>query len=116
MADISIEQIKKLKELSGAGLTDAKKALVEAKGEDVRSWSLYLADERKLRQYPNQPSKINGLANGLFARVIPFFIFVIDLLHTYSFLSFVKGLSPFRFYCTCFPQKSQFFEQKKQRT
>lgn len=30
---ISIELIKKLKELSGAGLTDAKKALVEAKGD-----------------------------------------------------------------------------------
>ena len=29
---ISIELIKKLKELSGVGLTDAKKALVEAKG------------------------------------------------------------------------------------
>jgi elongation factor Ts len=33
MADISIEQIKKLKELSGVGLTDAKNALVEAKGD-----------------------------------------------------------------------------------
>ena len=32
MAKISIEDIKKLKELSGVGLTDAKKALVEAKG------------------------------------------------------------------------------------
>ena len=30
---ISIELIKKLKELSGVGLTDAKKALVEAKGD-----------------------------------------------------------------------------------
>ena len=35
MADpkVTIEQIKKLKELSGAGLTDAKQALVEAKGD-----------------------------------------------------------------------------------
>ena len=35
MADtkVSIEDIKKLKELSGAGLTDAKQALVEAKGD-----------------------------------------------------------------------------------
>ena len=33
MADIKIEDIKKLKELSGAGLTDAKQALVEAKGD-----------------------------------------------------------------------------------
>lgn len=32
-ADISIEQIKKLKELSGVGLTDAKNALVEADGD-----------------------------------------------------------------------------------
>ena len=31
--EISIEQIKKLKELSGAGLTDAKNALVEADGD-----------------------------------------------------------------------------------
>ena len=30
---VSIEDVKKLKELSGAGLTDAKKALVEAKGD-----------------------------------------------------------------------------------
>ena len=33
MADISIEDIKRLKDLSGAGLTDAKAALVEAKGD-----------------------------------------------------------------------------------
>ena len=33
MAEISIESIKKLKELSGVGLTDAKKALVEADGD-----------------------------------------------------------------------------------
>jgi len=33
MAEIKIEDIKKLKELSGAGLTDAKVALVEAKGD-----------------------------------------------------------------------------------
>lgn len=32
-AEITIEQIKKLKELSGVGLTDAKKALVEAEGD-----------------------------------------------------------------------------------
>ena len=32
-ANISIEQIKKLKELSGVGLTDAKNALIEAKGD-----------------------------------------------------------------------------------
>lgn len=31
--NISIELIKKLKELSGVGLTDAKNALVEAKGD-----------------------------------------------------------------------------------
>lgn len=33
MTNISIEQIKKLKELSGVGLTDAKNALVEANGD-----------------------------------------------------------------------------------
>ena len=33
MAEITIESIKKLKELSGVGLTDAKKALVEADGD-----------------------------------------------------------------------------------
>ena len=33
MANISIEEIKKLKELSGVGLTDAKQALVEADGD-----------------------------------------------------------------------------------
>lgn len=33
MANISIEDIKKLKELSGVGLTDAKNALVEADGD-----------------------------------------------------------------------------------
>ena len=33
MANITIEDIKKLKELSGVGLTDAKQALVEAEGD-----------------------------------------------------------------------------------
>ena len=33
MAEITIENIKKLKELSGVGLTDAKKALVETDGD-----------------------------------------------------------------------------------
>ncbi|MDR0956044.1 MAG: elongation factor Ts [Candidatus Nomurabacteria bacterium] len=33
MADVKIEDIRKLKELSGAGLTDAKKALVDAGGD-----------------------------------------------------------------------------------
>ena len=33
MANITIDQIKKLKELSGVGLTDAKNALVEANGD-----------------------------------------------------------------------------------
>ena len=35
--EITNEQIKKLKELSGAGLTDAKKALVEADGDFDRA-------------------------------------------------------------------------------
>ena len=33
MAEVKIEDIKKLKELSGVGLTDAKMALVEAEGD-----------------------------------------------------------------------------------
>ena len=33
MVEITIDAIRKLKELSGVGLTDAKKALVEAKGD-----------------------------------------------------------------------------------
>ena len=34
---ISVEEIKKLKELTGLGLTDAKKALVEAEGNFVKA-------------------------------------------------------------------------------
>ena len=41
MAEISIESIKKLKELSGVGLTDAKKALVEADGDFDKALKLY---------------------------------------------------------------------------
>jgi elongation factor Ts len=33
MADISIDEIKRLRELTGVGITDAKKALVEAQGD-----------------------------------------------------------------------------------
>ena len=33
MANISLDEVKKLKELTGVGLTDAKKALVEAEGD-----------------------------------------------------------------------------------
>ncbi len=56
MAEISIEQIKKLKELSGAGLTDAKQALVEAKGdfdkalEAMRKKGLTKAEKRGDRE------------------------------------------------------------------
>lgn len=56
MADISIEQIKKLKELSGVGLTDAKKALVEAEGdfdkalEAMRKKGLTKAEKRGDRE------------------------------------------------------------------
>lgn len=56
MAEISVEQIKKLKELSGAGLTDAKKALVEAKGdfdkalEAMRKKGLTKAEKRGNRE------------------------------------------------------------------
>lgn len=53
---ITIEQIKKLKELSGVGLTDAKKALVEAKGdfdkalEAMRKKGLTKAEKRGDRE------------------------------------------------------------------
>ena len=56
MAEISVEQIKKLKELSGAGLTDAKKALVGAKGdfdkalEAMRKKGLTKAEKRGDRE------------------------------------------------------------------
>ena len=56
MADIKIEDIKKLKELSGAGLTDAKNALVEAKGnfdkalEVMRKKGLTKAEKRGDRE------------------------------------------------------------------
>ena len=56
MAEISVEQIKKLKELSGVGLTDAKQALVEAKGdfdkalEAMRKKGLTKAEKRGDRE------------------------------------------------------------------
>ena len=56
MAEITIEQIKKLKELSGVGLTDAKKALVEANGdfdkalEAMRKKGLTKAEKRGDRE------------------------------------------------------------------
>ncbi len=55
-AKISIEQIKKLKELSGVGLTDAKQALVEANGdfdkalEAMRKKGLTKAEKRGDRE------------------------------------------------------------------
>ena len=56
MAEISVELIKKLKELSGAGLTDAKKALVDANGdfdkalEEMRKKGLTKAEKRGDRE------------------------------------------------------------------
>ena len=56
MANIAIEDIKKLKELSGVGLTDAKNALVEAKGdfdkalEAMRKKGLTKAEKRGDRE------------------------------------------------------------------
>ena len=56
MAEITIDSIKKLKELSGVGLTDAKKALVEADGdfdkalEAMRKKGLTKAEKRGDRE------------------------------------------------------------------
>ncbi|MBR3319182.1 elongation factor Ts [Candidatus Saccharibacteria bacterium] len=56
MSNISIEEIKKLKELSGVGLTDAKNALVEANGdfdkalEAMRKKGLTKAEKRGDRE------------------------------------------------------------------
>ena len=56
MAKVTIEDIKKLKELSGVGLTDAKQALVEAKGdfdkalEAMRKKGLTKAEKRGDRE------------------------------------------------------------------
>ena len=56
MAEITIESIKKLKELSGVGLTDAKKALVEADGDfdkalaEMRKKGLTKAEKRGDRE------------------------------------------------------------------
>lgn len=56
MADISIEEIKRLRELTGVGITDAKAALVEAKGdfdkalEAMRKKGMTKADKRGERE------------------------------------------------------------------
>lgn len=56
MTQVSIEEIKKLKELSGVGLTDAKQALVEANGdfdkalEAMRKKGLTKAEKRGDRE------------------------------------------------------------------
>jgi elongation factor Ts len=56
MADIKIEDIKRLRELTGVGITDAKKALVEAEGdfdkslEAMRKKGLTKAEKRGERE------------------------------------------------------------------
>jgi elongation factor Ts len=56
MADISIEEIKRLRSLTGVGITDAKKALVEARGdfdkalEAMRKKGLTKAEKRGERE------------------------------------------------------------------
>ena len=56
MSDITIETIKRLRELTGVGITDAKKALIEAKGdfdkalEAMRVKGLAKADKRSERE------------------------------------------------------------------
>lgn len=54
--DITLDQVKKLKELTGVGLTDAKKALVEAEGDfdkalaEMRKKGLTKAEKRGERE------------------------------------------------------------------
>jgi elongation factor Ts len=56
MADVSLEEVKKLKDLTGVGLTDAKNALVEAKGDfdkalaEMRKKGLTKAEKRGERE------------------------------------------------------------------
>jgi elongation factor Ts len=56
MADISIDDIKKLRQMTGAGLTDAKKTLQENNGDfdkalaDMRRKGLTKADKRSERE------------------------------------------------------------------
>jgi len=56
MADIKVEEIKRLRELTGVGITDAKQALVEAKGDfdkalaAMRKKGLTKAEKRSERE------------------------------------------------------------------
>src|SRR5579884_4253303 len=56
MAEISIEEIKRLRELTGVGITDAKQALVDAKGDfdkalsEMRKKGLTKAEKRGERE------------------------------------------------------------------
>ncbi len=56
MAEIKIEEIRKLRELTGVGITDAKKALVDADGdfekalEEMRKKGLAKAEKRTERE------------------------------------------------------------------
>jgi elongation factor Ts len=56
MADISIDEIKRLRELTGVGITDAKQALVDAKGDfdtalsEMRKKGLTKAEKRGERE------------------------------------------------------------------
>lgn len=56
MANVSLDEIKKLRELTGVGITDAKQALVEAKGdfdkalEAMRKKGLTKAEKRAERE------------------------------------------------------------------
>ena len=50
---ISIELIKKLKELSGVGLTDAKNALVEAKGDFDKALDILYSENWAIIRNPD---------------------------------------------------------------
>ena len=77
MADISIEQIKKLKELSGVGLTDAKKALVEADGDFDKALdamrkklkSVVIAKLAKVSLIPTSTMAASALSSKLTAKL-----------------------------------------------
>jgi len=56
---------------------------------------IFFAHERKFRQYPNQPSEINGLTDRRFASVVKFFVFIIyrNILHNTHIVAYYSKKS-----------------------